>query len=99
LEELVRTLAKVSFDTAEEKQLLATGLRDTLDEWGYRARSPDSGTAAFIRARATAKSPRGFYYFDDASDDSGKTRSAMTPSQLVEFEIVDAPADGRRSKA
>jgi hypothetical protein len=100
LESIILALSKCEFETFEEKRQVAAELREAMDKWGFRAKSPYSGKASILRCRQGESVPRGAFSFDEVPEgpESTKRRSPRGgTAQIPAFELVDRPADRRRT--
>ncbi len=103
LERRIEELSKQTFETFEEKAAIARELHRAITEWGFRAVSPSTGRASFLRCRRQDENPRGKFFFQEiagapvvAEPDPNASR---TPVRLPAFRLTDAPPDRRESTA
>jgi hypothetical protein len=112
LEAIIAELTKVEHKTFEEKRQTADLLRSVMESFAFRPISPITGNPSVLRVRQSARTPRGFFSFDEpptpkarptgtgAVDTSVSQRNARGgTAQLVAFLLTDRPPDRRRSSA
>lgn len=100
IEARIRELSEQRFETFEEKAAVAAELHQAMMEWGYRAVSPRTGRAAYLRCHRQDKvNPNGCFQFRDiagAVEVAQPDESApMTSVRLPPFGLTDPPPDKR----
>ena len=102
IEERIRELSQQTFETYEEKAEVAAELHQAMLDWGFRAISPRTGRASYLRCHRQDKvNPNGCFQFRDiAGADVVAAPDAdapMTSVRLAFFRLTDAPPDKRLS--
>jgi hypothetical protein len=102
IEERIRELSQQTFETYEEKAAVAAELHQAMLDWGFRAISPQTGRASYLRChRQDRVNPNGCFQFRDiAGADVVAAPDAdapMTSVRLAFFRLTDAPPDKRLS--